>query len=95
MLEKSAESAAAAREGESTKLEVLICHGLISLEDQAKALESNKEMGRVILATNMAESSITFPDVTYVIDFGICKRISCELISSTVTRVHAAAYAQS
>lgn len=66
-------------DGESSKLEILVCHSQISLEDQSKALEPNKETARVILATNMAESSITFPLVTYIIDFGVCKRIECKL----------------
>lgn len=61
--------------GDGNRLEVLICHSMISLEEQVKAFTPNEHCGRVIIATNMAESSVTLPDVKYVLDFGVCKRI--------------------
>ena len=37
---------------------------MYGLEDLLKAFTTSPKIGRVILATNMAESSITLPDVT-------------------------------
>lgn len=41
-------------------------HSLISAEEQQKAfIKANKDVRKIILATNIAESSITVPDVKY------------------------------
>lgn len=50
-----------------SKWKILILHSLISTEEQQlifQPLESEKER-KIILSTNIAESSITVPDVTY------------------------------
>lgn len=39
---------------------------------------------KVILATNVAESSITVPDVTHVLDFGLIKEIYYDARTSLV-----------
>lgn len=51
---------------------VCLLHSSISSQDQKEAFSSLKEM-KLILATNMAESSVTLPDVKYVIDFCLTK----------------------
>jgi len=49
-------------------------HSTIPERDQQKMfLSSTKEMRKVIIATNIAESSITIPDVECVIDFCLTK----------------------
>ncbi|KAG4067051.1 hypothetical protein HA402_000042 [Bradysia odoriphaga] len=53
---------------------VVFLHSMITHEEQARAMKTppaDKRM--IILATNIAESSITVPDVKYVIDFCLTK----------------------
>ena len=57
-----------------TGIRLLPMHSLISFEDQMAAFAPASQTGdartRVVVATNIAESSITLPDVHTVIDFG-------------------------
>merc|ERR1719376_630038 len=55
-------------------------HARVPYEEVNKAFEVMKPgQGRkIILATNVAESSITIPDVTYVIDFCLTKQINAD-----------------
>lgn len=56
-----------------SQFEVAILHGSIKLEEQRKVLQpSNKR--RIILSTNIAESSLTIPSVDLVIDSGLEKK---------------------
>ena len=56
------------------KLDVIMLHSSIPEKEHKKVLKPPKpSMKRVILSTNIAESSITLPDVSYVIDF-CCSR---------------------
>lgn len=52
-------------------LPVTLLHGTFSAEEQARAFE---DRAQVILATNVAESSLTVPGVTTVVDCGMEKR---------------------
>jgi len=52
---------------------VLFLHSEISKEEQKACLIPNNEK-KIILATNIAESSLTIPDVTVVIDSGIQRK---------------------
>ncbi|KMQ93554.1 atp-dependent rna helicase tdrd9 [Lasius niger] len=57
-----------------TKWDIIILHSLISTEDQENIFKKPpKDFRRIILSTNIAESSITVPDVKYVIDFCLTK----------------------
>jgi len=60
--------------GEGINLEILPLHGELALADQQAAL-APAEVGtrRVILATNVAESSITVPGVRAVVDAGLAR----------------------
>lgn len=55
---------------------VLTAHSKMKIEQQELIFEKPPEGKRkVILATNIAESSITIPDVVYVVDSGIVREI--------------------
>lgn len=53
--------------------EIHILHGSTQLEEQRKILAAHSHK-RIILATNIAESSITIPTVDVVIDSGLVKK---------------------
>lgn len=54
-------------------------HSDIPFEDQKKVFENTPEDTlKIILATNSAESSITFPDINHVICFGTFKQVNPE-----------------
>lgn len=53
-------------------VKVLVLHGDLPLEDQIRAVTPDSTR-RVVLATNVAESSVTIPDVTTVIDSGLAR----------------------
>lgn len=56
------------------EVEVLPLHGQLALADQRAALAPAAEgMRRVILATNVAESSVTLPGVRVVVDSGLAR----------------------
>lgn len=57
------------------ELQILILHSSVPLSEQRKILKPNPaDMPvRVILSTSIAETSITVPDVTLVIDSGLCR----------------------
>ncbi|MEW9573413.1 ATP-dependent helicase HrpB [Rhodanobacter sp. Si-c] len=62
------------RRGESTRIEIVPLHGELSLAEQQSAL-SPAEPGtrRIVLATNVAESSVTLPGIRAVIDAGLAR----------------------
>lgn len=52
--------------------EIFIMHSLLSTEVQ-KRVFTDRGKPKIILATNIAESSITIPDIKIVIDFCLTK----------------------
>lgn len=59
---------------DSKSIELIPLHGSLSLEDQRKALQKSSAQ-RVILSTNIAESSVTLDGVNTVIDSGLAKNM--------------------
>jgi ATP-dependent helicase HrpA len=60
----------------SKNLEVLPLYGRLSSAEQHRVFETSKVAGvrrRVILATNVAETSLTIPNIKYVIDAGTAR----------------------
>ncbi|KAH0572504.1 ATP-dependent RNA helicase [Spironucleus salmonicida] len=55
-------------------LEILPCHSQISLQDQQKLFQKSN-LPRVICATNIAEASITLPNIISVIDTGLERKV--------------------
>ncbi|KAI1295393.1 ATP-dependent RNA helicase TDRD9 [Halotydeus destructor] len=67
-------------ESNSIKYWLLPLHSSINIEDQRKVFQPpNKGNRKVILATNIAESSITVPDVEVVIDFCLTKQLVVDI----------------
>ncbi|CAG7727696.1 unnamed protein product, partial [Allacma fusca] len=61
------------------KWSLLPLHSTITNEDQQKVFQPvPKAHRKIILATNIAESSITVTDIKYVIDFCLTKSLSCD-----------------
>ena len=60
-------------EHDNNNLEFLILHSLISDEEQEKVFQ-NSNKRKIILATNIAESSITISNIDFVIDFCLVKQ---------------------
>lgn len=70
----------------SANLEVIPLHSSLSQEEQDRAFRSThfmKGKRKVIIATNIAESSITIPDIKYVIDFMLTKDVYYDPVSKS------------
>ncbi|GAA5992997.1 hypothetical protein JCM10908_000789 [Rhodotorula pacifica] len=58
----------------SRDLEIHVLHSSIPLAEQQAVFEPPREgVRRVVLSTNIAETSVTIPDVVYVVDSAKCK----------------------
>jgi ATP-dependent helicase HrpB len=69
-------SSGSASGGSGGGVEVVALHGSLDAAEQDRAIRSNHDGGgarRIILATNIAETSLTVPDVHAVIDTGLHK----------------------
>ncbi len=59
---------------DDTQIEVLALHGELPVEQQSRVLQpADDGRRRVVLATNVAESSVTLPGVRVVIDSGLAR----------------------
>lgn len=59
---------------DDARVEVLALHGELPVEQQSRVLQpANDGRRRVVLATNVAESSVTLPGVRVVIDSGLAR----------------------
>ncbi len=68
-----AEIASCAGALEGLDADVLQLHGGLSLKEQSRAFQRGKRR-KVVLATNVAETSITLPGTTVVVDSGLVRR---------------------
>jgi ATP-dependent helicase HrpA len=66
------ECAKALRDAQIAQLEILPLYARLSLAEQAKVFHGHKGR-RIVLATNVAETSITVPGIRYVIDPGTAR----------------------
>ena len=67
-------------------LELIPLHSSLSQDEQDKAFRNvafMKGRRKVIIATNIAESSITIPDIKYVIDFMLTKELYYDPVSKS------------
>ena len=59
---------------DEVRIETLALHGELPVEQQSRVLQSSQDgRRRVVLATNVAESSVTLPGVRVVIDSGLAR----------------------
>jgi ATP-dependent helicase HrpB len=66
----------------NSRVEVVTLYGAMPLAEQTKVLTGGAEGSqRIILATNIAETSLTIPNVTVVIDSGIERKLSFDVKS--------------
>ncbi|MGF2950554.1 ATP-dependent RNA helicase HrpA [Microbacterium alcoholitolerans] len=92
----AAEAVRGAYRSTSAPVEVLPLYGRLSAAEQHRVFEPSKVAGvrrRVILATNVAETSLTVPGIKYVIDTGTA-RISRYSARSKVQRLPIEAVSQ-
>jgi ATP-dependent helicase HrpA len=93
---RDAEDAIRGRFGPATGTEVLPLYGRLSAADQHRVFETKRAAGvrrRVVLATNVAETSLTVPGIKYVIDAGTA-RISRYSVRAKVQRLPIEAISQ-
>jgi len=73
---RDAEDAVRGRFGPATGTEVVPLYGRLSAADQHRVFDTKRAPGirrRVVLATNVAETSLTVPGIKYVIDAGTAR----------------------
>lgn len=86
------ETAQALRKAKLSSLEVLPLYARLKQSEQTRIFQPHKGR-RVVLATNVAETSITVPGINYVIDTGLA-RISRYSLQSKVQRLPIEAISQ-
>ncbi|GKZ00526.1 hypothetical protein MPSEU_001005000 [Mayamaea pseudoterrestris] len=68
----------------ASKLDIIPLHSTISSQDQRRAFQkSEKGRRKIIVATNIAETSVTIPDVVIVIDSGRVRELTSDKRSGT------------
>ncbi len=73
-LQASTATAGEPGEGRADHVDVLPLHGELPIEQQSRVLQPDPDgRRRVVLATNVAESSVTLPGVRVVIDAGLAR----------------------
>jgi ATP-dependent RNA helicase DHX36 len=70
--------------GDPSKVLLLACHGSMASSEQ-KLIFDKPEPGvrKIVLATNLAETSITINDVVFVVDCGKAKETSYDALNNT------------
>lgn len=66
--------------GEKYHLDISLLHGELEAEDQLRALSPSSKR-KIILSTNIAESSVTIPGISIVIDSGLAREASFDFFS--------------
>ncbi|KAL9246207.1 hypothetical protein vseg_019772 [Gypsophila vaccaria] len=70
--------------GDPNKVLLLACHSSMASSEQRLIFEKPKDgVRKVVLATNIAETSITIDDVVFVVDCGKAKETSYDALNNT------------
>jgi hypothetical protein len=67
----------------------------MALQDQSKVLQkSTTGRRKVIVSTNIAETSLTIENIAYVVDSGLQKQRNVDFLSSTSESSHTSGYSE-
>ncbi|KAM7487688.1 hypothetical protein LguiB_025172 [Lonicera macranthoides] len=69
--------------GDTSRVLVLACHGSMASSEQNLIFDKREGVKKIVLATNIAETSITIDDVVFVIDCGKAKESSYDALNNT------------
>nr|XP_016437470.1 PREDICTED: DExH-box ATP-dependent RNA helicase DExH5, mitochondrial-like isoform X2 [Nicotiana tabacum] len=70
--------------GNTSRVLLLACHGSMASTEQRLIFDKPEDgVRKIVLATNIAETSITIDDVVYVIDCGKAKETSYDALNNT------------
>ncbi|PKA49264.1 putative pre-mRNA-splicing factor ATP-dependent RNA helicase [Apostasia shenzhenica] len=70
--------------GDPTQVLILPCHGSMASSEQRLIFDKPENgVRKIVLATNMAETSITINDVVFVVDCGKAKETSYDALNNT------------
>ncbi|KAL8056715.1 hypothetical protein ABFX02_04G137100 [Erythranthe guttata] len=70
--------------GDPTRVLLLACHGSMPSAEQKLIFDKPEDgVRKIVLATNMAETSITINDVVFVVDCGKAKETSYDALNNT------------
>ncbi|KAL3639356.1 hypothetical protein CASFOL_017263 [Castilleja foliolosa] len=70
--------------GDPSKVLLLACHGSMASAEQKLIFDKPQDgVRKIVLATNMAETSITINDVVFVVDCGKAKETSYDALNNT------------
>ncbi|XP_052198637.1 DExH-box ATP-dependent RNA helicase DExH5, mitochondrial-like isoform X2 [Diospyros lotus] len=70
--------------GDTSRVLLLACHGSMASSEQRLIFDEPKDgVRKIVLATNIAETSITINDVVFVIDCGKAKETSYDALNNT------------
>ncbi|KAJ7943079.1 putative ATP-dependent RNA helicase [Quillaja saponaria] len=70
--------------GDTSRVLLLTCHGSMASSEQRLIFEEPDDgVRKIVLATNIAETSITIDDVVFVIDCGKAKETSYDALNNT------------
>ncbi|KAL3640746.1 hypothetical protein CASFOL_015714 [Castilleja foliolosa] len=70
--------------GDPSKVLLLACHGSMASAEQKLIFDKPRDgVRKIVLATNMAETSITINDVVFVVDCGKAKETSYDALNNT------------
>ncbi|PIA63667.1 hypothetical protein AQUCO_00201187v1 [Aquilegia coerulea] len=70
--------------GDPSRVLILACHGSMASSEQRLIFDKPEDgVRKIVLATNMAETSITINDVVFVVDCGKAKETSYDALNNT------------
>ncbi len=71
--ERDIRETAEALEGQGFAADILPLYSRLSSQEQMRVFHPDRKRARIILATNVAETSVTVPGIKYVVDVGLAR----------------------